>query len=143
MNECGERMKVRSEVILHRRGDDYREAQLYDGRGVVGLDVYFRETTRLPTTVMRYVLDPGTAEGSHLHETGNPESCSAESSDELYLVIAGELVFTLDGEVTSLAAGDAAYAPAGSRHGIVNESSTPAEIVLIFGAPVPQHASTS
>jgi quercetin dioxygenase-like cupin family protein len=33
------------------------------------------------------------------------------------------------------AAGDAAYVPSGSVHGIANEADQPAEMVLVFGSP--------
>ncbi len=40
-----------------------------------------------------------------------------------------------EGERTTLTAGDAAYAPARTWHGIANEPDAPAEMVLIFGPP--------
>jgi quercetin dioxygenase-like cupin family protein len=72
----------------------------------------------------------------HRHDAAAPDSCTPDDYDELYLVVSGELVLTIEGERTTLAAGDAAYAPAGTWHGIANESEAAAEMVLIFGPPV-------
>jgi mannose-6-phosphate isomerase-like protein (cupin superfamily) len=86
--------------------------------------------------VMLYHLEPGTAEGEHLHLEGDDDSCSTYSSEEMYLVVSGEVVVTVEGERQTLRSGDAAYAPAGSRHGVENLGDAPAELVLIFGRPV-------
>ena len=39
---------------------------------------------------------------------------------------------------SGLRAGDALYAPAGSHHGVANESDAPAELILVFGPPTPR-----
>jgi len=108
---------------------------LYDGTGVLGLEEYFADSTRLASSVLRYHFEPGASEGLHRHDAAAPDSCTPDDSDELYLVVSGELVMTIDGERLTLTAGDAAYAPARTWHGIANESDAPAEMVLIFGPP--------
>jgi mannose-6-phosphate isomerase-like protein (cupin superfamily) len=120
---------------LQRRDSRRVEQPLYDGAGVLGLEEYFADSTRLTSSVLRYHFEPGASEGMHRHDATAADSCTPDDSDELYLVISGELVITLEGERTTLAAGDAAYAPARTWHGIANESETPAEMVLIFGPP--------
>lgn len=120
---------------LQRRDSHQVEQPLYDGAGVLGLEKYFADSTRLTSSVLRYHFEPGASEGMHRHDAAAADSCTPEDSDELYLVISGELVMTIEGERTTLAAGDAAYAPAGTWHGIANESEAPAEMVLIFGPP--------
>lgn len=120
---------------IQKRGDDTREWQLYGGKGALQVEWYFRQTTALPSSVMLYHLEPGTEEGEHLHLEGHDDSCSAQSSDELYVVTMGEIVMVVDGERTTLRAGDSAYAPAGSLHGVANESDSPAELILVFGPP--------
>jgi quercetin dioxygenase-like cupin family protein len=122
------------EATIQRRGDTWSEHNLYNGAGEVGMETYFPHLSRLNATVMRYSLAPGASEGMHHHDE-TPDSCSPFSSEELYLVTVGELVVTIDGVSTLLRAGDAAYCPAGSHHGVVNASNEPAEAVLIFGAP--------
>jgi quercetin dioxygenase-like cupin family protein len=129
-------------VLVQRLGDDARTRTLYGGSGTLDLEYYFRATTALATTVMRLHLEPGTSEGEHLHLGDDPGSCSPESSDELSVVATGEVVATVDGESTVLRAGDALYAPADSRHGIANESSEPADLILVFGPPDPPSLSS-
>ncbi len=122
---------------LQRRDTESIEGPLYEGAGSLTLEQYFSGRSRLSSSLMRYQFEPGTSEGVHRHSVDAEDSCSPEDSDELYLVISGELVMTIDGERTTLSAGDAAYAPAGTFHGIANESEVPAELVLVFGPPTP------
>lgn len=122
-------------MLVQRRGDDHHDWSLYEGRGPVGVEWYFRERTELPTSVMLYHLEPGAEEGSHLHLAGDPASCSKLSEDELYLVVAGEVVMTVADDEAVLRPGDAVYVPQGVAHGVRNESSAPAELVLLFGPP--------
>lgn len=121
--------------FIQRRGDDPREWSLYGGDGTVGIEWYFRERTRLAANVMLYHLEPGAAEGDHLHLEGDADSCSVYSSEEMYVVTRGEVVMVMDGRERVLRAGDAAYAPHGLRHGVRNDSAEPAELVLVFGRP--------
>jgi quercetin dioxygenase-like cupin family protein len=120
---------------LQRRDNRRIEKSLYDGGGALGLEEYFRDSTRLGTSVLRYHFEPGASEGMHRHDATAADSCTPDDSDELYLVISGELVINVEGERATLTAGDAAYAPARTWHGIANESDAPAEMVLIFGPP--------
>lgn len=120
-------------VHIQRRGDGHFDWSLYRGAGRVGVEWYFRGISALPTSVMLYHLEPGAEEGEHLHLEGDPESCSVESQDELYIVVVGEVVMIVEGERAVLRAGDAAYVPEGRTHGVRNESDAPAELVLLFG----------
>jgi quercetin dioxygenase-like cupin family protein len=122
-------------MLVQRRGDAHHDWSLYHGEGEVGVEWYFREITALRTSVLLYHLEPGAEEGSHLHLEGDPDSCTVTSEEELYIVVAGEVVMTVDGERAVLRSGDAAYAPAGVRHGVKNESDAPAELVLLVGPP--------
>jgi mannose-6-phosphate isomerase-like protein (cupin superfamily) len=123
------------EMLVQRRDDDHYDWSLYEGAGRVGVEWYFRDRTELPSSVMLYHFEPGAEEGSHLHLAGDPASCSVESTDELYVVVAGEVVMTVAEEQTVLRSGDAVYVPQGVRHGVKNESDAPAELVLVFGPP--------
>lgn len=120
---------------VQRRGDAHHDSALYSGEKRVGMEWYFRDLTRLETSVMLYHLEPGASEGEHLHLAGDERSCSVDSEDELYIVVSGEVVVTVDDERAVLRSGDAAYVPAGRPHGAVNESDAPAELVLLFGPP--------
>jgi len=118
---------------VQRRGDNAHVWELYRGRGRIGIEWYFKETTALPISVMLYHLDPGAEEGEHFHLEGVGDSCSPGSSDEMYVVTAGEVVVTSGESRRVLRAGDAFYAPEGMRHGVRNESDAPAELILVFG----------
>ncbi|WP_051277153.1 cupin domain-containing protein [Marmoricola sp. URHB0036] len=121
--------------MVQRRDSRRVERPLYDGDGVLGLEEYFADSTRLTSSVLRYYFEPGASEGVHRHDAEAADSCTPDDSDELYLVVSGELVIDIEGKRTTLRAGDAAYAPARTWHGIANESDEPAEMVLIFGPP--------
>ncbi|MET0162651.1 MAG: cupin domain-containing protein [Microbacteriaceae bacterium] len=120
---------------IQRLGDRHREESFYEGSGELGVEHYFADSIALGVHVMHYRLDPGVSEGEHLHLGGDEHSCSADDSDELYVITAGEVVMSVDGERTVLRAGDAAYAPAGSLHGVANETDAVAELILVFGPP--------
>jgi mannose-6-phosphate isomerase-like protein (cupin superfamily) len=122
-------------MLVQRRGDAHHDWSLYDGEGEVGVEWYFREAMAMSNSILLYHLEPGAEEGSHLHLEGDPDSCTVSSLEELYIVVAGEVVMTVDGERTVLRSGDAAYAPTGVRHGVKNESDLPAELVLVVGPP--------
>lgn len=119
---------------VQRRGDVHFDTVLYDGPGGLGIEWYFRGTSRLGANVMLYHLEPGAAEGEHHHADGDPEACSALDQDELYVAVVGEVVVTAGAEHVVLRAGDAVYVPFGVRHGVHNASTEPAEVVLLFGA---------
>lgn len=120
---------------IQRRGGNAHEWELYRGDGTIGIEWYFKETTKLPSSVMLYHLEPGAEEGQHYHLTGDEGSCSVNSSDEIYVVTRGEVVFLSDDQRETLRAGDAFYAPHGMRHGVRNESDEVAQLILIFGPP--------
>ncbi|MCI1018963.1 cupin domain-containing protein [Microbacterium sp. C5A9] len=127
---------------VQRRGDNAHDWELYHGDGRIGIEWYFRQTTSLPASVMLYRLEPGAEEGQHHHLDDDPDSCSPNSSDEMYIVTRGEIVVMAGDDRRVLGVGDAFYAPEGMRHGVRNESDTVAELVLVFGPrgphPFPQ-----
>lgn len=122
---------------VQRRGDNAHDWALYRGEGRIGIEWYFKETTKLPISVMLYHLEPGAEEGQHFHLEGAGDSCSPNSSDEMYVVTSGEVVITAGDDRRVLRAGDAFYAPEGMRHGVRNESDAPAELILVFGPQGP------
>jgi quercetin dioxygenase-like cupin family protein len=73
-----------------------------------------------------YCLEPGQAQKPHRHE----------GADKVYAVLEGEVVVRVGGERATLAAGDAALAPAGVDHGLDNAGPARAA-VLVFMAPRP------
>lgn len=122
-----------SDLLTQRRGDGHHHWNLYEGDGRVGIEWYFPDASALGAQVMLYHLEPGASEGEHRHLSGAADSCSVESSEEMYVVVSGEVEFVSGEERRTLRAGDAAYAPAGLAHGVRNTSDAPAELVLVFG----------
>ncbi|WP_309069333.1 cupin domain-containing protein [Microbacterium sp.] len=127
---------------IQRLGDNAHDWELYDGAGRIGVEWYFKETSSLPISAMRYRLEPGAEEGQHHHLAGDPDSCSTTGSDEMYIVTRGEIVVIAGAERRTLRPGDAFYAPEGMKHGVRNETDAVAELVLVFGPrgthPFPQ-----
>ena len=91
---------------LQRRGDEHHDWSLYRGDGSVGIEWYFRELTKLETSVMLYHLEPGASEGSHFHLEGDPESCSVDSEDELGTLLTSTTQTTDIVRQVSAASGD-------------------------------------
>ena len=60
---------------LQRRDSRRVEQPLYDGAGVLGLEEYFADSTRLAASVLRYRFEPGASEGMHRHDATAADSC--------------------------------------------------------------------
>ena len=73
-----------------------------------------------------YCFEPGQSQRVHTHA----------GSDKVYYVIEGSPTFEVDGERQALGPGHAVWAPAGSEHGVSNESTERARL-LVFMAPRP------
>lgn len=74
-----------------------------------------------------YCFEPGQAQQAHAHA----------DSDKIYLVLEGTARVEVDDESETLEAGTAVLAPAGSRHGINNASSSRL-VALVAMAPRPR-----
>jgi quercetin dioxygenase-like cupin family protein len=73
-----------------------------------------------------YCLEPGQAQKPHAHE----------GSDKVYAVLEGTVTVTIDADSQSLKSGDVVLCPAGSSHGVSNNSDSRASL-LVFMAPHP------
>ena len=58
------------------------------------------------------------------------------AADKVYVVLEGSVMATIGDDQVALHAGDSVLAPAGSTHGITNQGTTPASL-LVFMAPRP------
>jgi quercetin dioxygenase-like cupin family protein len=77
-----------------------------------------------------YCLAPGQAQKAHTHD----------EQDKICFVLDGRGTFTLDDREERLEPGEAIVAPAGSRHGIVNDG--PGELlVLVVVTPPSPHVT--
>ena len=69
----------------------------------------------------RMVVPPGTKVGTHRH--GNNE--------EIYILLAGRGRMTIEGEAVTVKKGDMILNPAGGAHGLVNDSDTDIDLLVI------------
>ena len=104
------------------RVDERRSSQLRYGRGsverLVDADI---GAVDVDLHVNR--IRAGTAPGPyHLHTT----------SENVYLVVAGDVVVRIDGEDHRLGPGDAAFIPPGIAHSATNVGSVDAELIEIY-----------
>lgn len=72
-----------------------------------------------------YCLQPGQAQKDHAHE----------SSDKLYLCLTGTPTVRIGEQSRSLPPGELAVAPAGLVHGVRNDSSEPATLLVVMAPP--------
>jgi quercetin dioxygenase-like cupin family protein len=75
-----------------------------------------------------YCLEPGQAQKPHTHE----------GQDKIYLVLEGRGRFTLGAAEEAVQAGEAVVAPAGTPHGVANDSGARL-LVLVVVSPPPPH----
>ena len=75
-----------------------------------------------------YCLLPGQEQKPHAHE----------GSDKVYAVLEGSVEVRVGGETRIISQGEAALAPGGKEHGLLNRSGAPAAL-LVFLAPRPSH----
>ena len=73
-----------------------------------------------------YCLEPGQDQRGHAHA----------ASDKVYYVIEGAPTFEVDGERQAVGPGHAVWAPAGSDHGVTNETGDRARLLVVM-APRP------
>jgi len=97
-----------------------------------GTGTYFVRTLldAVPGSAFRYVrdltLEPGASIGDHLHQ----------GDDEVYFLIAGAGIATVDGEERLVEAGAAILTKSGSRHALRNTGAEPLRIfVACAGTP--------
>lgn len=77
-----------------------------------------------------YCLEPGQAQKVHAHD----------GIDKIYVVMTGHPTVQLGDEARALSAGQAAYAPAGLPHGVRNDTTAQATL-LVFQARSPAPSS--
>jgi mannose-6-phosphate isomerase-like protein (cupin superfamily) len=123
-------MDIMSEASIERAGEGSFPYLLHEGTSPVSAQWYFREETRLPVAVHRWVFPPGATEGNHIHPADGHGAL-----DELYLLVGGRATMTLGERTVEMTPGDALLAPAGVEHGVRNEWPDPAEFVVVWGPP--------
>jgi quercetin dioxygenase-like cupin family protein len=116
------------------RSAAFADIRAHDGSGLVRAARVLGRPDGPLRFVDLVVLPPGTTIGSHEH--GDDE--------ELYVVIEGEGVMTLDGRSFAVTAGDVVANPPRGRHGLRNDSDRDLRIVVVDVAPItPTYAQGS
>ena len=77
-----------------------------------------------------YCLEPGQVQKAHTHD----------AQDKIYVVIEGRGRFTLGDAESPVEAGEAVVAPAGTPHGVANDSGARL-LVLVVVSPPPRHVA--
>lgn len=77
-----------------------------------------------------YCLEPGQSQKAHTHD----------AQDKIYVVLEGRGRFTLGDAEATVEAGEAVVAPAGTPHGVANDSGARL-LVLVVVSPPPPHAA--
>ncbi|MFN8635402.1 MAG: cupin domain-containing protein [Chloroflexota bacterium] len=109
------------------------QAAIHEGEGTILRRLFFREQSRLGIKFDVWELPPGATEGSHTHE-------GERALEEIYYVLQGRGVVTVEGEEVAVGPGDAVLVPPGVDHGLVNAGTEPLRLVLLFGKPEPASA---
>ena len=117
--------------MIERAGSGGFDLELHGGSGRTGIQWYFREETRFPVAVQRWVLVPGGSEGAHTHPEG------ADALEEMYILVEGTAVMRVGESEYTMEPGDAVLAPAGVHHDLVNPGSVPATVLVVWGPPGP------
>ena len=87
-------------------------------------------STTARTQLDLYCLEPGQAQTPHAHD----------AQDKIYVVVEGRGQVTLGDAVAPVATGEVVVAPAGTPHGIANDSDARL-VVLVVVAPPPPHVA--
>lgn len=104
------------------RADERRASELRYGRGSVDR-IVDAEIGAAAVDLHVNRIRAGSAPGPyHLHT----------ASENVYLVLSGDVVVRIDGVDHSLSAGDAAFIPPGVPHSATNVGSTDAELIEIY-----------
>jgi mannose-6-phosphate isomerase-like protein (cupin superfamily) len=102
--------------------------RVHEGEGLIEVSrPFIRSDFKAPWNFVDYaVLPPGTSIGLHTH--GNNE--------ELYCILEGEGVMTVNGEECRVSKGDLILNPPGGTHGLENQS-TKALSILVIEVKIP------
>ena len=116
-------------TAIERAGDKtFVYEQLHGGVGDITVQRYFEGLHPWQMDVEIWELTVGGTEGSHRHDDSEPDYGAMA---ELYLVIEGSGLMTLDGNSVELRTGDAALAAPGVDHDLVNTGSIPLRVLVI------------
>ena len=101
----------------------HRQEKSHGGTGIVDLYEIW-EKANFESNIDfcdRVVVPPGSVIGYHQHG----------SNEEMYIVLEGEGLMTIDGEEVVVGKGDMILNPVGGRHGLVNNSANNIDLLVI------------
>lgn len=103
--------------------DKQIQTSSHAGKGVVDLyEIWSGSDFKSDVDFMdRVVVPPGSTIGFHEHG----------ENEEMYVVLEGQGLMTIEDEETVVSKGDMILNPAGGRHGLVNDSSEDIDILVI------------
>ena len=103
---------------------EYRE-KMRDGNGTVEITNFITSPEELCSKgrmFSRITLKSGCSIGFHVHETDS----------ELFYILSGCAEYNDNGEVKTVSAGDVTICPAGTGHGIANNSDETVELIAVI-----------
>lgn len=103
---------------------EYRE-HMRGGNGTVKITNYVDSSAELNDKGRLFgklTLEPGCSIGYHMHE----------KDSELFYILKGTAEYTDGEEVRTVTAGDVTICPAGTGHGIANESDEVVEVIAVI-----------
>jgi mannose-6-phosphate isomerase-like protein (cupin superfamily) len=114
--------------MLERRGEHAFDHVLHDGAAPTRMQFHFVDESRLPVAIQTWELPPGGSEGMHRHDGAQP-------LEEFYLVLSGSARMRIGDDEVELVAGDAALAPVGVDHDLVNAGTDTLRVLTVWGPP--------
>lgn len=94
--------------------------QCHDGQGVLDWTVVLEGHSKHVSFIHDDVLPPGSSIGVHRHE----------NDEEVYVILSGKGVMTLDGEEHEVGSGDVTVVFPGGSHGLENRSTEDLRILV-------------
>ena len=102
--------------------------QIHEGTGSIKRRSLFKKHSRLPVKFEEWEFEAGVSEGDHIHE-------GAESLEEVYYILTGEGMMTMDGDQIPVSSGDAIMVAPGVDHGVFNPGPQTMRLLIIWGSP--------
>ena len=103
---------------------EYRE-HMRDGNGTVQITSFIegpQELNEKGRMFSKITLNPGCSIGYHVHE----------NDSELFYFLTGTGVYSDNGQIRTVTAGDVTVCPAGTGHSIANESDELLELIAVI-----------
>ena len=101
---------------------------IHDGEGKIKVRRFFLDERAMPFQMAVWELEPGAAEGSHIHQDD-------DALVEVYYFLSGSGVLGIDGDDVPVQAGEAVMVPPGAERGVRNTGHAPLRLVITWAEP--------